>query len=179
VWRFAGASALFASLTLPLFYLGYRKLIVTHRLAEGQAVPWWVWLFPPAYVILPWLLGWMVGSAVRKRRPWVEVLTGPAPSPRAWDHLFTTPELNGWLLLRLKDNTWIAGFWGAEDTEGGTALRSYASGYPESQEFYFSDTGEVTADGEVDVDADGRPVPTGLGVLVRWDEVAYAYFSEG
>jgi hypothetical protein len=71
------------------------------------------------------------------------------------------------------------GFWGAEDNAGGAALTSYASGYPEPQEFYCSDTAEVDDSGAVVVDANGRPVPTGLGLLVRWDEVAYAYFSEG
>lgn len=34
--------------------------------------------------------------------------------------------------------------------------------------------------GEVEVEVEGgRPITTGLGVLVRWDEIRYAYFSEG
>jgi hypothetical protein len=84
--------------------------------------------------------------------------------------------LNAWLLLKMKDNSWVAGLWGAED-EGGAALDSYASGYPESQELYFSDTAVVDGDGAVTVDETGRPKPTGMGVLVRWDEVAYAYLG--
>lgn len=179
VWRFAGTSALFVALSLPIFYWAYQDLVLTERLRQGREVPWWVWLIPPAYVAAPWFLGRSTGQAVRRRARWVSFLAGPAPSPRAWDHLFTTPDLNGWLLLRMKDDTWIAGFWGAEEQEGSAILRSYASGYPEVQDLFFAETATVSAEGEVVVDDDGFPVPAGMGVLVRWDEVAYAYFTEG
>lgn len=178
VWRFAGSSAVFISLVLPLLYLAYRQLVVTDRLAQGSPIPWWIWTLPPAYVLLPWLIGGLTGAAVRRRRKWVRFLTGPSPSPRAWDHLFTTPGLTGWLLLKMKDSSWIAGYWGAEDDRG-LALQSYASGYPDSQELYFSDTAVVDGEGAVTVDETGRPKPTGMGVLVRWEEVAYAYLGDG
>ncbi len=179
VWRFAGVSSMFLVLALPGLYLAYRDLVVSGDVQAGRPVPIAYWLAAALYMAVPWILGRMAGGALRKRRRWVIALTGPAPSPRAWDHLFTTPQLNGWLLLELKDGAWLAGFWGAEDNVGGHSLTSYASGYPELQEFYFSDTAEVDELGAVKVDASGHPVPTGLGLLVRWDEVAYAYFSEG
>jgi hypothetical protein len=51
--------------------------------------------------------------------------------------------------------------------------------YPESQELYLSDTASVDGEGAVTIDETGRPMSTGLGVVVRWDEVTYAYFGEG
>jgi hypothetical protein len=108
VWRFAGVSTVFLALFMPLFLLAYRELVAAGVLRNGQAVSFWWWPVALAYVGLPWTVGRIAGAALRKRRPWVSALTGPAPSPRAWDHLFTTPRLNGWMLLKLNDGGWLA-----------------------------------------------------------------------
>lgn len=104
-WRFVGVSAAFGALGLPVLYQVYRELIVSGRLAEGDSLPWWVWILSPIYFAVPWLAGLGVGYGARKRQRWVSLFTGPGPAPRAWDHLFTSPDLNGWILLQLKDDT--------------------------------------------------------------------------
>lgn len=179
LWRFVGVSAVFAVGSLYALYWGYQEFIVTGALAKGQDLPGWIWFVVPLYFVVPWGVGSFVGYHVGKRHRWAEKLVGTGSAPRAWDYLFTTHDLNGWIRLTLMDGSSIVGFWGAEDTEGGVTLRSYASGYPEVQELYFSDTAAVDVEGNVEVDEDERPLATGVGVLIRWDQVRYAYFSEG
>lgn len=53
-------------------------------------------------------------------------------------------------------------------------LRSYAAGYPETQDLYLVETAECDpATGAFVVDAHGAPKLRGISVLVRWDQVAY------
>ena len=179
--RLLGASAAFLVLALPGLYQLYRVLVVSGRLRAGAPLPWWAWLLPPVYLLLPTVAGHLVGRAARRRRRWVRLLTGPAPAPRAWDHLFSTPKLTGWVRLKLTDGTWVFGAWSSEDSAGGdtTPQRSYAAGYPEEQDLYVVDTAVIDEDGQVQVDDDGKPVLRGMGLLVRWDQVLYAEYIEG
>lgn len=174
--RFVGASALFLAVELPLVYEFYRRFGVTRQIADGRALPAWVWLLPIAVVAIPLLLGRLAGRAAYQRKPWVRFLTGPAPAPRAWDHLFAQADLNGWILLKLKDDGWLGGLWGTSEA---TTLTSYAAGYPEIQDLLIAETAEVDEDGEFIVDERGVPRLHGVAALVRWDEVDYALFVPG
>lgn len=113
----------------------------------------------------------------------VQALTGPAPAPRAWDHLFSTPRLTGWVRLELTDGTWLFGAWSTGDTTSApgrtTPQRSYAAGYPEQQDLYLVDTASIDSNGVVELADDRRPVMRVVGVLVRWDQVLYAEYSAG
>ncbi len=172
--RLFGASAFFLVFELPLlYYLIYRKVIVTGDIRTGRDVPWWIWLAPAIYVLLPVLIGYLVGQAARARKPWTRVLTGPAPAPRAWDHLFAKADLFGFVRLRLKDGSWILGSWGRAEKLG---LDSYASGYPEIQDLFISDVVESDDDGKFILDKNGKADHTGRSLLLRWDEIAYAEF---
>jgi hypothetical protein len=181
--RLLGASGAFLALALPGLYQLYRVFVVPGRLVTGDPLPGAVWLLPPAYLLLPAVAGLVVGRAAHARKPWVRLLTGPAPAPRAWDHLFSTPKLTGWVRLKLMDGTWLFGAWSSGDAASGenrsTPQRSYAAGYPEQQDLYLVDTASVGDDGAVELDGDARPVMRGVGVLVRWDQVVYAEYSAG
>jgi len=70
---------------------------------------------------------------------------------------------------------WSSG--GESDTTG---LKSYAAGYPESQDLLISELAEIDDGGEfLTDDRDGTPVLTGRSLLIRWDEVTYAEFIPG
>lgn len=181
--RLLGASAAFLVLALPGLYQLYRVFVVSGRLGAGDPLPWPVWLLPAAYLLVPAGAGLVVGRAAHARKPWVRLLTGPAPAPRAWDHLFSTPRLTGWVRLKLTDGTWLFGAWATEDPPSGQSRgvpqRSYAAGYPEEQDLYLVDTASIDDDGVVERAEDGRPAMRGVGVLVRWDQIVYAEHSTG
>jgi hypothetical protein len=174
--RFLGASAIFFVLELPLLYQLYREFVASGLVQRGAALPWWFWSVPLAVVVAPIGVGWFAGRAAHRRRRWVRVVTGPSPAPRAWDDLFASSDLTGWIILRLKDGTWLGGLWGESEMTG---LKSYAAGYPETQDLLLADLAEIDTDGELFLDDSGRPLLTGVSLLIRWDEVAYAKFIPG
>lgn len=176
VQRFLGVSSFFLIFELPLLYQFYRILIVTGDIDKGKPLPPWVWLIPILFVIAPAVIGRIVGSAAYQRKPWAALLTGPSPAPRAWDDLFSGPNMNGWIRLRLKDKTWVAGLWGESATTG---LKSYAAGYPETQDLLISELVETDAEGNLVTDEDARPILTSRSLLIRWDEITYAEYIPG
>jgi len=179
IQRFLGASAIFLVVELPLLYELYRVLVVPRLIQQGKPLPWWSWLAAVGLIAIPIIAGRLIGLAAYRRKRWVAaVLTGPSPAPRAWDDLFATPKLTGWIILRLKnddENKWVGGLWG----ESVTGLKSYAAGYPETQDLLIADLAEMDDNGFFLVGEDGAPSLTGVSLLVRWDEVAYAKFTPG
>ena len=178
IQRFIGASAFFLVVELPVLYnVVYRRYVVSGDIGAGRALPWWVWFLPVAFIVLPVAVGRIVGRASWSNEQWVKIITGPSPAPRAWDGLFATANLTGWIRLRLKNDTWACGLWGESVTTG---LKSYAAGYPESQDLLISELAEIDDGGEfLTDDRDGTPVLTGRSLLIRWDEVTYAEFIPG
>src|SRR6266545_4883885 len=173
--RFLGASVLLHALAAPATYSLYRQFVHSGKLGDAAPLPAWTWAVPLAYVAAPAALGTVVGSAIRGGQRWARWLAGPSPAPRAWDHLFARRGLTGWVVLKLKDGTWLAGAFAG--SESGT-FASYAAGYPEVPDLYLAEAVEVSADGKLVTDADGMPRLRGVGVLIRWDEVAYLEFVE-
>jgi hypothetical protein len=178
VQRFLGASAFFLVLELPMFYnFIYRPFVATGDLDAGRALPWWIWVVPMVFVLFPVAAGRYVGIAVHRRQGWANFITGPSPAPRAWDDLFATSDLTGWIRLRLKeDGAWACGLWGESVATG---LQSYAAGYPEPQDLLIAELAEIDSDGEFLIDANGNPVLTGRSLLIRWSEITYAEFIPG
>jgi uncharacterized protein DUF6338 len=174
--RFVGASAVFHALAAPLTYIAFQHYVVTGRLAHGRALPLWLWLVPLIYVAVPTVAGSVIGSATADGRRWTRYVAGRSPAPRAWDHLFSAHDLTGWVRLKMKDDAWIVGAYAQSDNR---RLRSYAAGYPSAQDLYLVETVECEpATGAFVVDADDKPIPRGMGVLVRWDEVMYLEFID-
>lgn len=176
VQRFVGVSAFFLVPGLPLIYQFYRSFVVTGDVVKGSPLPAWLWFMPLLFVIIPAGIGRVVGRAAYQRKPWVTLITGPAPAPRAWDDLFSGPDMNGWIRLRLKDNTWVAGLWGESATTG---LKSYAAGYPEDQDLLVSELVETDAEGNLVTGEDGRLILTSRSLLIRWQEIQYAEYIPG
>lgn len=170
VLRFFGGSAAFHALCFPL-----TVWLVTQRWPETRSsdgIDWVLWIAALGYVGLPAALGSLVGRGRRREWRWTRLFTGPNDPPRAWDHLFGG-DLDGWVRLRLKSGTWLAG---AHANANGR--RSYAAGYPEPQDLFLAAsvavdpiTGEFLTDGEDVVTGPG-------GLLVRWDEVEYLEFID-
>lgn len=76
----------------------------------------------------------------------------------------------------MKSGVWLAGAF-ATRADGS---RSYASGYPEDPDLYLVETVDVDpTTGTFRVDDEGRPIPRGSAMLVRWEEVEYLEFIEG
>lgn len=142
-------------------------------MTKAERCPWWVWIYPAMFVIIPVAIGKFIGQAARNRRTWTKIITGPFPAPRSWDHLFAGNDLFGFIRLRLNDETWLLGAWGRSEQLN---LDSYASGYPEPQDLFISDIVESDSDGEFLTDDHGKAILTGRSLLIRWDQVTYAEF---
>ena len=174
--RFIGFSAIFHALAAPLTYIAYRDFIVTGRLAHGKALPLWLWLIAVAYVAIPTLAGTITGVATSAGSRWTRFVAGRSPAPRAWDHLFSAHDLDGWVRLKLKSGEWAVGTY-AKSPNG--RLRSYAAGYPDAQDLYLAETFECDPQsGEFLADDQDRPISRGIGLLVRWEEVEYLEFID-
>jgi len=176
VQRFVGVSAFFLILELPLIYQFYRSFVASGDVESGRPLPVWVWLMPMLFVIIPAGVGRYVGRAAYQRKPWVTLVTGPSPAPRAWDDLFSGLDMNGWIRLRLKDESWLAGLWGESSATG---LKSYAAGYPEHQDLLVSELVETDSEGNLVTGEDGDPILTSRSLLIRWDEITYAEYIPG
>jgi hypothetical protein len=173
VLRFVGFSAFLHALVAPLTFRLWVAFVRTGRLGEGD-VPLVVWLGVLAYVAVPTTVGTVVGRGTRAGASWARAFTGPDPAPRAWDKLFGARP-DGWIRMRLKSGTWLAGAFG-ENEDG---VRSYAAGYPEDPDLFLVDAVELDAEtGEFLLDDDGMPVSKGSSILVRWAEVEYLDFFE-
>lgn len=140
------------------YYYGYPQWL---RLLDDNLEPaWWAWLLPVAYVALPGLAGHAAGRLYRITRVARFFDRG---HDTAWEKVFTTPWA-GYIRLKLTDDTWVYGPWGAG---------SYAASH-EPFDLFVSDTAFVRTDGQPVTDDDGRPKLRGFGVLIAWSAVQYA-----
>lgn len=173
VFRFVGSSAIFHVLVAPASYWFWSRQLPKLR-AGGEDPHWSLWLAAIAYVAIPLAAGSLVGSGTRRGSKWATWVTGPDPAPRAWDYLFQG-ERDGWIRLRLKSGSWLAGGY-ATSTNG---LKSYSAGYPEAQDLYLATAIRVDEDsGAFLLDEDGNPESLAGGLLVRWEEIEYLEFID-
>jgi Family of unknown function (DUF6338) len=170
--RFIGGSAVFGVLTAPLTYWVYIGQVASGRFGRGQF--WWpAWPLFICYIVVPFAIGRITGRAVRLGRRWPHLVVGPAPAPRAWDHVFLAGR-SAWLRIRLKDGMsgtdgWVLGIFSPHQTLG-----AYASGPPQEPDLYLSDTAEAEpGTGEFKRDQAGLPLLRGAGLLIRYEEILY------
>ena len=169
VLRFFGASAFAHALIAPATYWLWADYVREAR----RPLSVWLWVAALAYVLVPFTVGSTVGRAARRGRRWAAVLRGPLAAPRAWNHFFASgPE--GWIRLRLKSGTWIAGLY---STSNGHPS-SYASAYPEAQDLFLMDTARVDPLSGQFVRVNGAPVRRGISLLIRWGEVELLEFGD-
>lgn len=170
--RFVGGSAILHALFAPATYWFWSTW--WPHVSAGHRLPWWLWAVAVGYVAVPVVCGMLVGHGTRNGWRWVGLITGPDPAPRAWDYLFQG-ERDGWVRLKLKSGTWIAGGYATSSS----GLRSYSAGYPEPQDLYLATTAAVDPEtGEFVLDESGQAQLQDGGVLVRWDEVEYLEFTD-
>jgi hypothetical protein len=187
IFRFLGASAVFHVLFAPLTYRAYQEFVVTDvadNAAKGETLSWWWWAALVGYVALPYALGaltessrnWRLSTCWLIRWPqalltWcLALFVGKSPEPRAWDWLFSTPNLGGYIRLRLANSEgWKAGLW----------LDSYASGFGVDPDLYIAEEVAITDDGEIiTIDDNDSPGVLGRGLLIRWSEIKYLDFTK-
>lgn len=179
VIRFLGASAVFHAVFAPVSYWAYQQLIADRAQGGSDkhiALYWWPILL--AYVVLPYIWGeWTVrsrswgGDSCRVKRliKWfIGLYTAGTPEPRAWDWLFSKPNLSGVVRLQLTTGEWKVGLW----------ANSYASSYGEDGDLYMAEQYALTEAGGLDLDDQGEMRPLGVGLLIRWSEIRYLEFSE-
>jgi Family of unknown function (DUF6338) len=171
VLRFIAFSAIIQVLLLPLTYWFWVRYVKVGYFAQGKPLHLSMVESGIAYVIVPYILGRIVGRGVGANNSIALALAGRRPgAPRAWDQLFREAA-RGWVVLKLTSGTYL----------GGVYLgRSYASAYPEPQELFLADQVFVDPDSGDFITGTGAPlrqgqVPErmGRGLLVRWDEVEY------
>ncbi len=175
--RFVASASVFHALAFPMSFAVWRDYVRDWDSGAGGSTPWLLWLFLWAAVVVPSLLGGLVGRGTRAAKRWVQPLTGRDPAPRAWDHLFSRRGA-AWIRLKLKSGPWVAGKF-VTDTDD-RALRSYAGGYPSPADLYLLHRVEVDPDsGAWKYDGDGQIALRESGLLLRWDEVEFLeYFPE-
>jgi hypothetical protein len=183
ILRFVAVSAIFQVLfAAPLYFLrrefwhheiAGRAGHFENRIADGDALPFWLFLVPILYLGIPILAGIVVARIARgtseASNVAARVLVGRDPEPRAWDHLFWQRP-TGVVRMRLKNDDghpWVGGFYGKH---------SYASGYPEaSQDLWLERSYVMNDDGTfVAKETENREreyVETGAGLLIRWEEI--------
>lgn len=176
VIRFIAASAVFQACFSGLEWWAYREGVRTGRLGEGDVPLWAIQTIALVYVLVPTLVGSLVGHGANRQWRWVTWLLGKAPEPRAWDFLWRRNE-RGIVRVRLKSGSWLAGMYGAAASGKG----SYASGYGEDGDLFLAEALIVDPEtGAFDVDEDDRPVRLegSPGLLLRWSEIEYLEFEE-
>jgi hypothetical protein len=171
VLRFIGFSAIFHAVFFYPEYLMwsnyFRKPIAGggHRslIAEGAKLPWGFFLAPLGYVLIPMLIGHLTARGAFRGQRWTRFLVGPNPQPRAWDKLFWAGP-SFLVRLRLKNETWVGGLFGAE---------SYAAGYPEPQDLLLETTYRMESDGAFSEGSNDGFDDLGSGILVSWEDVHF------
>jgi hypothetical protein len=176
VLRFIAFSAIIQVLLLPLTYWLWVKYVKTAYFSQGKPLTLGMIEGGIVYVVLPYVLGRIVGNGVGANNSIALALAGRRPgAPRAWDQLFRQAA-RGWVILKLQSGEFI----------GGSYLgRSYASAYPEPQELFLSEQVFVDPDTGDFVTGEGTPLRQGQipermgrGLLVRWDEIEYLEWYE-
>lgn len=172
--RFTAASAVFAALFAGPAYVIYRDQILSGRVRDGQVDPLSLELVALAYIVVPAGCGTLVGWGRRHGQRWTEIVLGESPEPRAWDFLWRHGR-QGVVRAKMTSGAWLGGLYGTLPT----GEHSYAAGYPEEQDLYLAQQLKLDPiTGEWATDEEGRPVPVGTGLLLRWDQIEFIEFLE-
>jgi hypothetical protein len=167
--RFVGVSAAFHALAAPATYKIWFDYVRPDADEGANHLPAWLWLVALAYVGLPTLTGYLIGWRYNEGGLLVRTVVGGTAAPTAWDYVFSNrPAAH--ILMRLSSGSWIGGEY---------AAGSYAGGHPEPADLYLSVEAVVDQDqGDFVRGPNGKPVPNGYGVLVKWADVEYLEIAQ-
>jgi hypothetical protein len=170
--RLLAASAVFMALFSGPLYLLYHHYVASRRLQTGTADAWYVELIALGFLAIPFFCALLVALGVRKHWPLFTMFWSETSAPRAWDHAWNGRRAI--VRFRLKSGTWLAGTFTGDEQPS-----SYASGYPEEGDLYFSQQVAVDAtNGSFVQDQYQQPVVIEAGLLVRWAEIEYLEFID-
>lgn len=164
LYRFVAWSLVLHVALVPLTYA-----VWTHTVMDAQ----WqtsfgrflvLWLALIAYIAIPFAAGKFIAGHWRRGSKWALHIVGD-PAPSAWDHLWGSVEA-AWVRARMKEGYWIGGLY------ADAGFPSYASGFPNSPDLYLATAYVINQEtGDFQRDDEGRPEPTGSGILIRWEDV--------
>lgn len=144
-------------------------------------LPLGFWLVLVGYVFGPLVVGMLVGHGLKGQFRWAQAIAGRHRAPRGWDVVFGLEKV-GYVRLSLKEADqgeqvrWLAGWYGTVRSPS-RRMGSYSGRYPAPQDLYLAQT--LACDkwtGRL-VEHGGRPVLLNEGLLIRWEEVGYLYFT--
>ena len=168
--RLAGLSAVCLALGAgPLYWL---MATYGRDFAEREALPWWLYLVPGLYLVLPASGGWALGLLVRRSGSPMSRLLGPIRAPSAWDLLFDTRE-SGFVSCRLRSGRWVGGLYADADS-----VRSYVGADGPVQDIYIAHAAEFDQDTGSPIWLDGGYLWTGGGILLKWADIESLEFRQ-
>lgn len=176
LWRFFLHSAVLQlGFIAPSGYLIWREILGGASLSTaslGQLSA--AWAITLATLLTVFVAGVVVGEAVSRRESWTKWLVGTDPAPQAWDYLFSTQKLTGYVRVLTTSGRWLAGFYGRSPHSG---LDSFASNWPDPRELYLSVQVQIDPDsGELLLNEDGAPELGDTGLLVRGEDISHVEF---
>ncbi len=174
VLRFIGSAAILHVLALPWSWAIWNDYFSDGQFSGTSEFPWEFWAYAAAFVIVPSVLGHLVGQGALRGWRVVRPLVGSDPAPRAWDHLFMkgTP---GWVRAKLRTGTWVAGQYVRDPNH--PLDRGYAGGYPGPGDLLLLHRAEVDEQtGEWVTDDDGEVCVLEPSLLLRWADLELLEF---
>lgn len=172
--RFFVQSVFLHAVLLPLS-LWVLPGAVTSTLGEVSSARWWLWPVALIYVLGPLWLGLFTGHHVRHRTRIGRWALGRDPAPRAWDNLFATANLAGYVRVKLAaGGPWVAGPYGQQGR-----IPSFASSYPNPPDLYLAEQVAVDPDtGEFLLDEREQPQRIPWGLWIPGESMALLEFYD-
>jgi Family of unknown function (DUF6338) len=117
--RFVALSIGLQVVLAPFTYQLWNDYIRGGKLAQGQGFTWLLYAGGCVYVLAPYLVGTLVGYALKAEAGWARWLFGvQGRPPRAWDYAWNTQRA-GYVRILVKTQPtpiWIAGLLGKDST---------------------------------------------------------------
>jgi hypothetical protein len=167
--NFLGVSVVLHTIAAPATFWVWRHYWHTGDLQAASHVPWDAYGVLGLYLVVPAILGFLVGLGTRHRIRIIQRVHERTP-PRAWDFLFDQP-FDGWLRIKTKSGAWIG---------GAVTKDSWVSTHPSEGDLLLTVVSVDPTTGEWTETADGKvKVLEGSQVLVRWNEIEYLQVDPG
>jgi hypothetical protein len=167
--NFLGVSAVLHALAAPVTFWAWRHYWHTGDLQGGEHLPADAYGILLLYIVVPAILGWLVGLGTKHRVPFIQAIHERTP-PRAWDYMFDRP-FDGWLRLKTKSGAWIG---------GAVSKDSWVSTHPSEGDLLLTVVRVDPITGNWKEGPDGQvDIVEGSKILVRWNEIEYLQVDPG
>ena len=176
VLRFFATSLLLHLLAAwPTYRLWHAYFSSANTLRAHRNLPWPLWVAAAAYLLVPFVLGYILGGLVRKGARLTSLVIGMDPAPKAWDAVFGPRDRAGYVRVRFTSGTWMGGIWGSDLGPNGSA---FASSFPATEDFYLPISVLVNAStGELVLDDQGQAQTRYWGLLIERSKIDVLEFQ--